>query len=73
MDEKTDLFQQFDNRSSSRSKTDVSGAFQGRNEEIPNAATREAMRAADAGELTHFGSVAEMFEDIEPPRHDGER
>jgi DNA-damage-inducible protein J len=28
---------------------------------MPNAETIEAMRAADAGEVTRYGSVAEMF------------
>jgi DNA-damage-inducible protein J len=31
---------------------------------IPNAETIEAMRAAEAGELTRYGSVAEMFEKL---------
>lgn len=32
--------------------------------EIPNAATREAMRAADAGEVTRYASPAELFEKL---------
>lgn len=33
---------------------------------VPNARTRKAIRDADAGKnLTHYGSVDEMFEDLE--------
>jgi DNA-damage-inducible protein J len=31
----------------------------------PNAATRAAMREADAGDLPHFASVQELFDDLE--------
>ncbi len=33
--------------------------------EIPNAATRRALRDADAGKVTHYGSTAELFETLD--------